>query len=59
MNGFHAVIATLGFDNAYVLVDANGSYKWDLKGRYNSLDQILKQPGMAIEVSLMKMYHIF
>lgn len=50
VRGFHPVMATLGVDDAYVLVDGKGTVKWNLKGRYDQLDQILSNSNLAIEM---------
>jgi hypothetical protein len=51
MQQSYPVKAALGVDNAYVLVDRNGKLNWNLKGKYNRLDELLKKSVLSIEVS--------
>jgi len=44
-------MATLGVESAFVMVDREGTVKWNLKGKYDHLDQILNSSNSAIEVS--------
>lgn len=53
---FHPVVATLGVGDAYVLVDGEGKFKWNLKGRYDQLDQILTKSDLAIEMVVLNPY---
>ena len=47
---FWPVMGTLGVEGSYVLVDKNGARKWDLKGKYDALEKILKENVKRIEV---------
>jgi hypothetical protein len=50
MRDFNPIQATLGVDEAYVLVSGDGRFKWDLKGKYNNLHEILSNTSLPIEV---------
>lgn len=49
--GFHPVKAALGVHGSYVLINKDGRSKWNLKGKYGALGQILKNATVGIEVS--------
>lgn len=49
-------MATLGINNSYVLVDGKGRFKWNLKGRFDQLDQILDNSNLAIEMVVLNPY---
>lgn len=53
---FWPVKATLGISGSYVLVDADGRRKWDLKGKYDNLDNILLNTTLGIEAVALNPY---
>jgi hypothetical protein len=46
----------LGVKDAFVFVDGRGRYKWNLKGRYDQLGQILANSRLPVETVILNPY---
>ena len=53
IRGFHPVKAAMGVNDAYVLVSGDGRFKWNLRGKYATLDRILRNSTLAIDVGVL------